>query len=107
MAQAAAVALGLVVLASAGGTGALDTIIHTRGTGGLVAESLSVTAAVVPATAVSVLLAARPPGRPGWSCVCRRAAAHHRPGAVQQDLVGAVDEALQPTQVAMWLAPRP
>ena len=67
LAQAAAIALGLLVLAGAAGTVVLDTVIHTRGTGGPVVESLSVAVAATPAIAVSVLLAARRPRNPiGW-----------------------------------------
>lgn len=45
----------------------LDRLIHQAGTGGVLADTLTNAAAVVPATAVGTLLAARRPRNPiGW-----------------------------------------
>jgi hypothetical protein len=65
--QVAAITLGLVTLALDLATVPLDTLTHAPGTGGPLADALSTVAAVVPATAVGVLLAARRPRNPiGW-----------------------------------------
>jgi len=61
------VLLGLIVLVLAGSAVWLDSLVHAKGTGGPVVESLSVAAAAIPATAVSTLLAVRRPANPiGW-----------------------------------------
>jgi hypothetical protein len=67
VAQAAAVVLGVLVIALCAGAVALDSVLHTAGTGGPVIEALSVGAAAIPAATVSTLLAVRRPGNPiGW-----------------------------------------
>jgi hypothetical protein len=67
VAQVAAVALGVVVLAQCAGTVVLDSVLRTAGTGGPVVEALSIGAAAIPAATVSTLLAVRRPGNPiGW-----------------------------------------
>ena len=66
-AQVAAIALGLVSLAIGMATVPLDSLSHQAGTGGPLADTLTNAAAVVPATAVGTLLAARRPRNPiGW-----------------------------------------
>jgi hypothetical protein len=66
-AQVAALALGLVTLAIGMATVPLDNLSHQAGTGGPLADTLTQAAAVVPATAVGTLLAARRPRNPiGW-----------------------------------------
>jgi hypothetical protein len=67
VAQAAAVVLGVLVIALCAGAVVLDSVLHTAGTGGPVIEALSVGAAAIPAATVSTLLAVRRPGNPiGW-----------------------------------------
>ena len=67
MAQAAAVVLGVLVIALCAGAVVLDSVLHTAGTGGPVIEALSIGAAAIPAATVSTLLAVRRPGNPiGW-----------------------------------------
>jgi hypothetical protein len=67
VAQAAAVLLGVLVIALCAGAVVLDSVLHTAGTGGPVIEALSVGAAAIPAATVSTLLAVRRPGNPiGW-----------------------------------------
>ena len=67
MAQAAAVVLGVLVIALCVGAVVLDSVLHTAGTGGPVIEALSIGAAAIPAATVSTLLAVRRPGNPiGW-----------------------------------------
>ena len=59
--------LGLVVLAIDMATVPLDSLTHQPGTGGPLADTLTNTIAVLPATAVGTLLAARRPRNPiGW-----------------------------------------
>ena len=66
-APVAAIALGLVTLAIGMATVPLDSLSHQAGTGGPLADTLTNAAAVVPATAVGTLLAARRPRNPiGW-----------------------------------------
>jgi divalent metal cation (Fe/Co/Zn/Cd) transporter len=63
----AAIALGLVNLVIGMATVPLDSLIHQAGTGGPLTDTLTNAAAVVPATAVGTLLAARRPRNPiGW-----------------------------------------
>jgi small basic protein len=65
--QVAAVALGLLVLATCAATVILDSVLHSAGTGGPVVEAVSIAAAAIPAATVGVLLAVRRPGNPiGW-----------------------------------------
>ena len=62
-----AIAFGLVTLAIGMATVPLDSLIHQAGTGGPLTDTLVIAAAVVPATAVGTLLAARRPRNPiGW-----------------------------------------
>jgi hypothetical protein len=62
-----AFALGAVALGLSGATVVLDHLTHQPGTGGPVADAFVGAAAVVPATAVGLLLAARLPRNPiGW-----------------------------------------
>jgi hypothetical protein len=66
-AQAAAVVLGLLLLAMGVLGVVLDAITHYPGTGGPVVDSLATAAAGLPAIAVATLLAARRPRNPiGW-----------------------------------------
>ena len=66
-AQIAAVTAGVLVLVVIGSTVVLDHLVHTAGTGGPLVESVTTAAAVLPATAVGTLLAARRPANPiGW-----------------------------------------
>jgi hypothetical protein len=63
----AAVALGVVTLGLDMSTVPLDSLTHQAGTGGPLADTLVATVAVVPATVVGTLLAARRPRNPiGW-----------------------------------------
>jgi hypothetical protein len=67
VAPVAAIVFGLVTLGIDMATVPLDSMIHQAGTGGPLADTLTNTAAVVPATAVGTLLAARRPRNPiGW-----------------------------------------
>ena len=62
-----AIAFGLVTLVIGMVTVPLDRLIHQAGTGGPLTDTLVTAAAVVPATAVGTLLAARRPRNPiGW-----------------------------------------
>jgi hypothetical protein len=66
-AQVAAIVLGLVFMGLALVIAPLDKITHQPGTGALWADELSTALAVIPATAVGVLLAVRRPRNPiGW-----------------------------------------
>jgi hypothetical protein len=66
-APVAAIAFGLLTLVVGMATVPLDSLTHQAGTGGPLADTLTYAAAVVPATAVGTLLAARRPGNPiGW-----------------------------------------
>jgi hypothetical protein len=66
-APVAAMALGLLTLAVGMATVPLDSLVHQAGTGGPLTNTLTYAAAVVPATAVGTLLAARRPRNPiGW-----------------------------------------
>ena len=66
-APAAAVALGVLTLGMDLSTVPLDSLTHQPGTGGPLVDTLVATVAVVPATAVGTLLAARRPRNPiGW-----------------------------------------
>jgi len=66
-AQGAAITLGVITLGLGLAAAPLDTLTHAPGVGGPVADALSTAAAVVPASAVGVLLAARRPRNPiGW-----------------------------------------
>jgi hypothetical protein len=63
----AAIVFGLVTLTVDMATVPLDRLTHQPGTGGPLADTLVTAAAVVPATAVGTLLAARRPRNPiGW-----------------------------------------
>jgi hypothetical protein len=67
VAPVAAIVFGLVTVGIDMAAVPLDSIIHQAGTGGPLADTLTNTAAVVPATAVGTLLAARRPRNPiGW-----------------------------------------
>ena len=67
VATVAAIVFGLVTIGIDMATVPLDSIIHQAGTGGPLANTLTNTAAVVPAAAVGILLAARRPRNPiGW-----------------------------------------
>ena len=67
VAQAAAVVLGVLVLAACAGKVVLDKATNTAGTGGPLIDALSTAIALIPATAVAVVLAARRPRNPiGW-----------------------------------------
>ena len=62
-----AITLGVVTLGIGLATAPLDSLTHRTGTGGPLADSLTVAASVVPSTAVGTLLAARRPYNPiGW-----------------------------------------
>ena len=62
-----AITLGVVTLGIGLATAPLDSLTHQTGTGGPLADSLTVAASVVPSTAVGTLLAARRPYNPiGW-----------------------------------------
>jgi hypothetical protein len=66
-APVAAVVLGVVTLGLGLAQAPLNSLSHQPGTGGPVAGTLSIAAAVVPAAAVGTLLAARRPRNPiGW-----------------------------------------
>ncbi|HUA30807.1 MAG TPA: hypothetical protein VMC03_18130 [Streptosporangiaceae bacterium] len=62
-----AIALGVVTLGIGMAEVPLDTLTHQAGTGGALTDTLTTTVAVLPATAVATLLAARRPRNPiGW-----------------------------------------
>jgi hypothetical protein len=66
-AQAAAVVLGVLVLAGCAGKVVLDQATNTAGTGGPLIDALSTAIALIPATSVAVVLAIRRPRNPiGW-----------------------------------------
>jgi hypothetical protein len=66
-APVAAIALGVVTIGIGLATVPLDSLTHQAGTGGPLADTLVVAVAVLPATAVGILLAARRPRNPiGW-----------------------------------------
>jgi hypothetical protein len=63
----AAIALGVIATALDLATVPLDSLVHQAGTGGPVADTIAVAAAVIPTAAVGTLLAARRPRNPiGW-----------------------------------------
>ncbi len=65
--QAAAVVLGVLVLAACAGKVVLDKATNTAGTGGPLIDALATAIALIPATAVAVVLATRRPRNPiGW-----------------------------------------
>jgi hypothetical protein len=69
-APAGAVVLGLVTLGFGVATVLLDSVIHQSGTGGPAVDAITTAVAVVPATIVGTLLAARRPRNPiGWMLV--------------------------------------
>ena len=66
-APVAAVALGVITLGIGMAEVPLDSLAHQAGTGGALADTLTTTVAILPATAVATLLAARRPRNPiGW-----------------------------------------
>ena len=67
VAPVAAVALGVVALGIGMAEAPLDSLTHQAGTGGPLADTLTTAVAILPATAVATLLAARRPRNPiGW-----------------------------------------
>jgi hypothetical protein len=66
-APVAAVALGVVTFGIGMAEAPLDSLAHQAGTGGPLADTLTTAVAILPATAVATLLAARRPRNPiGW-----------------------------------------